>query len=123
MSRKCEICGTTENSGIRLVRDHNHTTGFIRGLLCDPCNARVGHLETGVLFTKYRVSYESWLSRHGEAIKLYLSKPPTCIMYTKSIRDEVTGFSLGQLKQQARSLKSKYGEVARKRLEELKVRY
>jgi hypothetical protein len=123
MSKQCEICGTTENSGIRLVRDHNHATGYVRGMLCDPCNARVGHYETGVLFTKYKASYDSWLVKHKVSIEEYLRKPPTSIMYTKSIIDEVTGFTIKQLKQQARSLKSKHREVAISRLKELQLEY
>ncbi len=39
----CAICGGT-NQGVRLVIDHNHTTGQVRGLLCAQCNFAVGHL-------------------------------------------------------------------------------
>lgn len=35
----CAICGDEES---RLVIDHNHTTGKIRGLLCDSCNCTLG---------------------------------------------------------------------------------
>lgn len=31
---RCALCGFRE----RLVRDHCHETGLIRGLLCNPCN-------------------------------------------------------------------------------------
>jgi len=37
---RCEICGNTE----RLVPDHNHNTGMIRGILCSNCNAGLGLL-------------------------------------------------------------------------------
>ena len=116
MSRQCEICGTTENPGLKLVRDHNHATGYIRGLLCSPCNSRLGHYETGVLFYKYRASYSHWLELHKKKIEEYLIKPPTSILYTKSVRDDITGFSVGQMKEQARSNKSVYKEAAIKRL-------
>lgn len=36
----CEICGTTE----RLIPDHCHTTGIIRGVLCGQCNTAIGLL-------------------------------------------------------------------------------
>ena len=35
----CDICGTADE---RLVVDHNHRTGRVRGLLCHLCNAMIG---------------------------------------------------------------------------------
>lgn len=39
----CQICHKTDS---RLVIDHCHTTGIVRGLLCHYCNTRLGTLET-----------------------------------------------------------------------------
>lgn len=36
---ECEVCGSSD----RLVIDHNHTTGEIRGVLCSNCNTTLGH--------------------------------------------------------------------------------
>lgn len=37
----CAICGRTA----KLVIDHNHSSGTVRGLLCAPCNGFVGFLD------------------------------------------------------------------------------
>lgn len=34
----CAVCGSTE----RLVIDHDHETGAVRGLLCNSCNLALG---------------------------------------------------------------------------------
>lgn len=38
----CEICGIELN---KKCIDHNHNTGQVRGILCDPCNRKLGFLE------------------------------------------------------------------------------
>jgi len=38
----CAICGGINENGRRLAVDHNHTTGEIRGLLCNKCNSVLG---------------------------------------------------------------------------------
>ena len=45
-SGKCAVCGMAGNvGGKRLAVDHDHRTGEIRGLLCNPCNLRLGWVE------------------------------------------------------------------------------
>lgn len=40
----CMICGITEEeTGRSLDVDHCHSTGKVRGLLCNPCNTVLGH--------------------------------------------------------------------------------
>lgn len=40
---RCAICG---NGNKRVMAiDHCHATGKVRGLLCDPCNISLGHIE------------------------------------------------------------------------------
>jgi hypothetical protein len=40
----CEICGS-DNGGRALHLDHNHKTGAVRGMICQPCNTFVGFVE------------------------------------------------------------------------------
>ena len=71
---KCALCGSIDPGRKRpptkwgigvLAIDHCHKTGRVRGLLCHPCNARLG-------------SYEILIDKFGEGrIKEYLSHDPT----------------------------------------------
>jgi hypothetical protein len=65
---RCAICkGTVEEkmkgNKKHLCVDHDHKTGKVRGLLCDPCNRAIGLLEDhyAVLQNAYR-----YLSVHTE---------------------------------------------------------
>lgn len=68
----CNICKSTTGNTGRLVRDHDHKTGVIRGLLCDWCNACVGiiesryHQERGTLHKGRR--RKEWLEKYKDAI-------------------------------------------------------
>ncbi|MET9347693.1 endonuclease domain-containing protein [Streptomyces termitum] len=49
---RCAVCGET---GRRLVLDHDHETGLVRGWLCVSCNTREGlAVGPGSVFTRYR---------------------------------------------------------------------
>jgi len=41
---KCAVCGLPEEKNFngKLCVDHNHKTGKVRGLLCNPCNKALG---------------------------------------------------------------------------------
>lgn len=44
---RCAICGGTESAsqwGNRMVIDHDHVSGAVRGLLCHPCNKAIGQM-------------------------------------------------------------------------------
>ena len=46
-NHKCKICKKDETEVFKqtLYVDHNHDTGEVRGLLCHPCNAGLGHFK------------------------------------------------------------------------------
>ena len=48
--KRCHICG---RSGY-LVVDHNHSTGLVRGLLCDSCNKLLGAYERFMRDAEFR---------------------------------------------------------------------
>ena len=46
---KCAICGKECSKHSRhLALDHNHTTGKVRGIVCDGCNFGIGFLENHI---------------------------------------------------------------------------
>ncbi len=42
LAKGCTVCGATDR---RLVVDHDHDTGTVRGCLCNHCNVAIGHAD------------------------------------------------------------------------------
>lgn len=70
----CKICKTEKYS--KLGQDHNHfaidhchTTGKVRGLLCDACNKALGLLEDN---TEYIENALNYIQEQGDALSLTL---------------------------------------------------
>lgn len=40
---RCAICGVADNNSKRWHTDHCHSTGVVRGVLCQHCNLMIGH--------------------------------------------------------------------------------
>lgn len=55
---KCAICGTLEcPSGKNFAVDHCHTSGIIRGLLCQFCNTALGKFKDNVSLLEKAINY------------------------------------------------------------------
>jgi hypothetical protein len=44
----CAVCGRPPKQGKSLHVDHDHETGYVRGLLCFSCNAALGHFQDDI---------------------------------------------------------------------------
>ena len=54
----CMICGITEEElGKKLDVDHCHSSGKVRGLLCNPCNTVLGHARDKIEILEAAAAY------------------------------------------------------------------
>lgn len=54
---KCSICLTPTKTNVSLCVDHNHDTGEVRGLLCQPCNSGIGFLKDDPTILARAINY------------------------------------------------------------------
>lgn len=88
------VCGICKTINARFVRDHDHRTGFIRGILCERCNSWLGIYEANLAreFQRGRRKYLAWVAEFKNEIEAHL-KMNTYIRYHGSR----TGLSLERL--------------------------
>lgn len=53
----CAICGSPEKQGRQLCVDHCHSTGKIRGLLCNGCNTSLGRFGDSISVLESAIRY------------------------------------------------------------------
>ena len=56
-SNKCAICCEYPKPGKKLVVDHSHSSGKIRGLLCNNCNNGLGHMKDNIEILEKAIKY------------------------------------------------------------------
>lgn len=56
---KCPICGKVTVPGLtsKIVLDHDHNTGRIRGWICDSCNTGIGRFKDDIDLLKRAIKY------------------------------------------------------------------
>lgn len=60
----CAICGLTMNDR-QMVVDHDHDTGYIRGIVCSDCNFALGHFYDN---TQTMINAISYLNKYSNAL-------------------------------------------------------
>lgn len=53
----CAICGSSPKEGKKLVVDHDHATGHVRGLLCNSCNQLLGAARDDEVILTQAITY------------------------------------------------------------------
>lgn len=54
---KCAICKKATGKTRRLSVDHDHATGYVRGLICRPCNTLLGRVADDPVFFRQAITY------------------------------------------------------------------
>lgn len=53
LPKECQLCGSTH----RLCVDHEHSGGLVRGILCNGCNAGIGHFKENLFVMIKAIKY------------------------------------------------------------------
>jgi hypothetical protein len=60
----CYICRRATGRRKKLAVDHDHASGFVRGLLCSPCNGMLAHARDNVEMFHRAASYLEFPPAH-----------------------------------------------------------
>lgn len=107
----CEICGTSVG---RMVRDHNHRTGMVRGCLCELCNSWLGVFESNLRrLTKPcgRWKYKLWVAKYQTKIELYLKQDKGVLYNPYKFRKKKRRTEMSKEQKMFGGMKIKKGET------------
>jgi hypothetical protein len=73
---KCPICGCEFVDGkfnnFSACLDHNHSTGFVRGMLCNNCNTGLGLFEDNIQFLRNAIMYlQAWQAKKDRVLSKF----------------------------------------------------
>lgn len=60
----CYICQRATGKVRKLAVDHDHATGYVRGLLCKPCNSVLAHFRDDLTTVRRLNTYLTWPPAH-----------------------------------------------------------
>ena len=61
---RCDICEEPMTAHLGPCIDHDHSTGKVRGMLCETCNTAIGKLPSGQLLRMAALYLESYGEEH-----------------------------------------------------------
>jgi hypothetical protein len=74
----CAICGVHQSEvSKRFSVDHNHSTGKVRGLLCNHCNRGLGHFRDDPMLLEFAAQY-LYASADDPKWNTYLNEAEKC---------------------------------------------
>lgn len=66
---QCAVCGEKESKGYgKMAVDHDHITGKIRGILCQPCNTSIGKMQENPVLIRKLAEY---IEKNGDLSESY----------------------------------------------------
>lgn len=85
----CYLCGEVIEKSSRLYADHNHSTGYVRGMICPTCNLLCGHVDNGFhylalnIIKKKNICVEKLLDYVDSPMELDMEEYEfKCLIYT-----------------------------------------
>ena len=77
---KCAVCGEPMTARDRPALDHDHTTGYVRGVLHNSCNGAEGRVKTKAHLGHKGITAEEYIIGLGKYLEKHL-KPQTKLIH------------------------------------------
>lgn len=95
---KCGICGVSF-SDAKIVKgklvpkytaclDHDHTTGHLRGVICNSCNGIEGKIKTKINYAKKHLTHLEWLTKLTSYLTQHATLKDTSLLHPTHKSDD-----------------------------------